>query len=256
MFTDVKKQLSTFEKIGLTTGQYQSQGTAKSGGTVQDGPNGSEIIYQNNQILFQIRCTYNIIGVDTVYNFGDFYNSKIALFRFKDDGTLLSMKLFDSPDDNLAFMGYYSRAIINPNGDVLLTGCFSGDMGFDSSTSLHGASGCSNVYITLFNDTTLLHPWGVQPNDTADTNHVNIVGIENGDIYVYPNPASDIIIVKAAKDISDMVLYNIKGEAVLARKGSPLSGQSVIDVSGLSDGIYFLKIVTSDGTSTKKIIKK
>jgi hypothetical protein len=30
MFTDVKKQLSTFEKIDLTTGQYQSQGTAKS----------------------------------------------------------------------------------------------------------------------------------------------------------------------------------------------------------------------------------
>ena len=256
MFTDVKKQLSTFEKIDLTTGQYLSQGTAKSGGTVQDGPNGSEIIYQNNQILFQIRCTYNIIGVDTVYNFGGFYNSKIALFRFKDDGTLLSMKLFDSPDDNLAFMGYYSRAIINPNGDVLLTGCFSGDMGFDSSTSLHGASGCSNVYIALFNDTTLLHPWGVQPNDTADTNHVNIVGIENGDIYVYPNPASDIIIVKAAKDISDMVLYNVKGEAVLVKRGSSLNGQSVIEINGLNDGIYFLKIVTSDGTSTKKIIKK
>ena len=252
MFTDVKKQLSTFEKIDLTTGQYQSQGTAKSGGTVQDGPNGSEIIYQNNQILFQIRCTYNIIGVDTVYNFGGFYNSKIALFRFKDDGTLLSMKLFDSPDDNLAFMGYYSRAIINPNGDVLLTGCFSGVMGFDSSTSLHGASGCSNVYITLFNDTTLLHPWG----DTNTNHDVNIAGIENKDISVYPNPASDKIMVKAGKNISDMVLYNVKGEAVLVKRGSSLNGQSVIEINGLNDGIYFLKIVTSDGTSTKKIIKK
>jgi hypothetical protein len=166
------------------------------------------------------------------------------------------MKLFDSPDDNLAFMGYYSRAIINPNGDVLLTGCFSGDMGFDSSTSLHGASGCSNVYITLFNDTTLLHPWGVQPNDTTDTTHVNIISIENKDISVYPNPASDKIMVKAGKNISDMVLYNVKGEAVLARKGSSLNGQSVIEINGLNDGIYFLKIVTSDGTSTKKIIKK
>ena len=85
---------------------------------------------------------------------------------------------------------------------------------------------------------------------------MNIVGIENGDIYVYPNPASDIIIVKAAKDISDMVLYNVKGEAVLVKRGSSLNGQSVIEINGLNDGIYFLKIVTSDGTSTKKIIKK
>ena len=84
----------------------------------------------------------------------------------------------------------------------------------------------------------------------------NIAGIENKDISVYPNPASDKIMVKAGKNISDMVLYNVKGEAVLVKRGSSLNGQSVIEINGLNDGIYFLKIVTSDGTSTKKIIKK
>ena len=43
---------------------------------------------------------------------------------------------------------------------------------------------------------------------------------------------------------------------VLVKRGSSLNGQSVIEINGLNDGIYFLKIVTSDGTSTKKIIKK
>ena len=247
MFTDVKKQLSTFEKIGLTTGQYQSQGTAKSGGTVQDGPNGSEIIYQNNQILFQIRCTYNIIGVDTVYNFGDFYNSKIALFRFKDDGTLLSMKLFDSPDDNLAFMGYYSRAIINPNGDVLLTGCFSGVMGFDSSTSLHGASGCSNVYITLFNDTTLLHPY-VPPTDTVQQDTVGIAQMEDANVILYPNPArGSVTIDLGGETLVQATVFNDAAQMIPLRFSS-----TSIDLSPLPAGHYLLHLLTRSGKQYSK----
>ena len=247
MFTDVKKQLSTFEKIGLTTGQYQSQGTAKSGGTVQDGPNGSEIIYQNNQILFQIRCTYNIIGVDTVYNFGGFYNSKIALFRFKDDGTLLSMKLFDSPDDNLAFMGYYSRAIINPNGDVLLTGCFSGVMGFDSSTSLHGASGCSNVYITLFNDTTLLHPY-VPPTDTVQQDTVGIAQMEDANVILYPNPArGSVTIDLGGETLVQATVFNDAAQMIPLRFSS-----TSIDLSPLPAGHYLLHLLTRSGKQYSK----
>ena len=247
MFTDVKKQLSTFEKIDLTTGQYQSQGTAKSGGTVQDGPNGSEIIYQNNQILFQIRCTYNIIGVDTVYNFGDFYNSKIALFRFKDDGTLLSMKLFDSPDDNLAFMGYYSRAIINPNGDVLLTGCFSGVMGFDSSTSLHGASGCSNVYITLFNDTTLLHPY-VPPTDTVQQDTVGIAQMEDANVILYPNPArGSVTIDLGGETLVQATVFNDAAQMIPLRFSS-----TSIDLSPLPAGHYLLHLLTRSGKQYSK----
>jgi hypothetical protein len=199
--------------------------------------------------MFTVRYNRDLVVNDSVFHTENYGH---ALLRYNDSGELISATNFGIPDVS-RYVGDHSRAIINPNnGDVLLTGCYNGSIGFDETTQLHGASGCSNVYITLFNDTTLLHPWG----DTNTNHDVNIAGIENKDISVYPNPASDKIMVKAGKNISDMVLYNVKGEAVLVKRGSSLNGQSVIEINGLNDGIYFLKIVTSDGTSTKKIIKK
>ncbi|MDO5978214.1 T9SS type A sorting domain-containing protein [Flavivirga spongiicola] len=67
---------------------------------------------------------------------------------------------------------------------------------------------------------------------------------------VYPNPVQDILNIKNASDLKSIDLYNSLGQRVLQ------SNQKSIDMSHLSKGLYFLKIQTSQGTETKRIIKK
>ncbi|MDO5970038.1 T9SS type A sorting domain-containing protein, partial [Flavivirga aquimarina] len=67
---------------------------------------------------------------------------------------------------------------------------------------------------------------------------------------VYPNPVENMLNIKHVSDLISIKVYNNLGEQVLQSKTNR------IDVSHLSKGLYILKIKTSQGTETKKIIKK
>ncbi|WP_409446113.1 T9SS type A sorting domain-containing protein [Mariniflexile rhizosphaerae] len=69
-------------------------------------------------------------------------------------------------------------------------------------------------------------------------------------VLVYPNPVMDILYVKNILNLKTINIYNNLGQLVLQTK------QETIDVSHLSKGMYFLQINTSNGTETKRIIKK
>ena len=68
---------------------------------------------------------------------------------------------------------------------------------------------------------------------------------------VYPNPVSSILNIKLADDIKSVEIYNLLGRKILR------STSKSIDVSGLSKGIYLVKIVnTKNQTAAKRFIKK
>ena len=67
---------------------------------------------------------------------------------------------------------------------------------------------------------------------------------------VYPNPVVNILHVKNISGLKIINIYNSLGQQVLQSK------QDTIDVSHLSKGMYFLQIESSQGTETKRIIKK
>ncbi len=69
------------------------------------------------------------------------------------------------------------------------------------------------------------------------------------DIILYPNPVSDefYIAVPAGRELSEAVLYNLKGEQLLHTKSTHLSTQ------GLAEGMYFVEIQLTNG---ERIIKK
>ena len=67
---------------------------------------------------------------------------------------------------------------------------------------------------------------------------------------VYPNPVENILTIKTISGLETIELYNNLGQQVLQSK------QDRIDMSHLSKGLYFLKIYTSAGVETKKILKK
>lgn len=74
------------------------------------------------------------------------------------------------------------------------------------------------------------------------------------DITIYPNPANGIfnIELKSLSNISFDV-YDITGKTILNRIDIK-TNKSVLNLSNYSEGIYFIKLISEDGTITKKLI--
>jgi photosystem II stability/assembly factor-like uncharacterized protein len=73
-------------------------------------------------------------------------------------------------------------------------------------------------------------------------------------ILIYPNPASDIINVKAACTISEIRLYDHSGKLVC--QASENSSTLSINFGSYPRGIYLLKVTTKEGTFSSKLMIK
>lgn len=84
------------------------------------------------------------------------------------------------------------------------------------------------------------------------------------EIQVFPNPTSDRIMIRTDfhrgigthADISYRV-YNVRGEVLLLEKKNIMADESVIDLSHLVSGVYYLVLMDSSGSHIKnfRIIK-
>jgi hypothetical protein len=72
-------------------------------------------------------------------------------------------------------------------------------------------------------------------------------------ITVYPNPASDWIMVESNTPISTIGIYDISGRNVNSYK---YLQDQIISISHLPAGIYFISASTDKGQIINKIIKK
>ena len=66
---------------------------------------------------------------------------------------------------------------------------------------------------------------------------------------IFPNPASDMVYLMSDKLDYSVVVTNIKGQIVFANKNV-----QQIDVSKLSTGLYFIRVVSSDGAENFKLM--
>lgn len=110
-------------------------------------------------------------------------------------------------------------------------------------------TGCNvNVHITI------------EPIDNCltydlDTNLTfqGFVGInrplESEALSVYPNPTNYRINVVADAGIESLALYNTLGKAVMLENSDTYSTHSIMDVSQLQQGMYFLHVTTASGTT-------
>ncbi len=71
---------------------------------------------------------------------------------------------------------------------------------------------------------------------------------------IYPNPVKDKITIEISKKINNcnLFVYNIKGQEI--NRYQINDNKSQIDLSNLTPGIYFLKLVTDKTTQVRKII--
>lgn len=77
----------------------------------------------------------------------------------------------------------------------------------------------------------------------SSVNDIEIAGLR-----LYPNPASELLIVNADSFIAGVELYSIDGKLMAKASGN------VVNVSELSTGNYVAKIYTNDGFATKKVV--
>jgi hypothetical protein len=69
---------------------------------------------------------------------------------------------------------------------------------------------------------------------------------------IYPNPTNGLLIINSASTVSEISVYNNLGQLLLTSEKT-----DQVDISSLSDGIYFVKIKAENGqTETKKVVKK
>ena len=71
---------------------------------------------------------------------------------------------------------------------------------------------------------------------------------------LYPNPANDFIMIETDKpDENIFMVTNINGQIFIT--GKLINKTTKIDVSGLPEGTYFIKLDKEDGrTETRKFI--
>ena len=82
------------------------------------------------------------------------------------------------------------------------------------------------------------------------------VGIEDTpqtSIVIYPNPASDLLNIKSDTPIYGFELYDALGRLVLS-KTEMFNNESVIDVSSLTRGLYFIKLHTINSVAEHKVL--
>ncbi|MBO7445635.1 MAG: fibronectin type III domain-containing protein [Bacteroidales bacterium] len=99
--------------------------------------------------------------------------------------------------------------------------------------------------------------WSTTLNETT-TN----VGIENWlekSVTLYPNPATEMVNVEISDAnimITGVEMYNVYGQIVEAFHGTSLQGRATLNVSGLADGMYYVRVTTDSGVVTKNFVKR
>ena len=73
---------------------------------------------------------------------------------------------------------------------------------------------------------------------------------------IYPNPASGTITIEYFQftGSEETMISDITGKSLLHNKLSGII--SIIDISSLSSGIYFIKVITHERVYVQKLIKK
>ncbi len=89
-------------------------------------------------------------------------------------------------------------------------------------------------------------------DSTAVYSEECVLGLEEYDsiaFTMFPNPTQDVLNIESKETIESIIIYSIQGQLV-----KEISSSS-IDVSALTNGIYFAQVSSEGKTTTKKFIK-
>ncbi len=71
---------------------------------------------------------------------------------------------------------------------------------------------------------------------------------------IYPNPASDMLVIKSSGEIGNVAVFSISGAEVCNEQVS--GNEFRLDVSGYASGVYVVKVATTTGIEVRRFIVK
>lgn len=101
---------------------------------------------------------------------------------------------------------------------------------------------CTDQFMLNIDDITLVREW----DGVADAAALSLS--------LYPNPASDLMVVKGADTVDSYEVYSLTGAMVMRREVGSKSFS--VDVSDLPAGTYLLKTSSAVGTQTQRFVKR
>ncbi len=143
---------------------------------------------------------------------------------------------------------FYNVTLSTANYDALLIG-WASNSNLQSNVIFHGgnstycnAENARNILVNNFGWT--ISDWGY------DCSSLGIDETSVSDFSIFPNPANNVINIVSTQSKIDVLIFNVVGEQLLHKKAT-----NKIDVSSLSKGVYFMRLLDGRNTSIKKFIK-
>ncbi|MBR4136611.1 MAG: T9SS type A sorting domain-containing protein [Bacteroidales bacterium] len=85
---------------------------------------------------------------------------------------------------------------------------------------------------------------------------VGVGTYNNLEISVFPNPTTGMLHVQSSEPVQQVVIYDLSGRQVAQERGSS-EQEMLLNVSSLTSGVYFVRIITDNNTSSvSKFIKQ
>ncbi len=94
---------------------------------------------------------------------------------------------------------------------------------------------------------------------TVQTDNVGVQNWLEKSVTLYPNPAAEMVSVEISDAnivITGVEVYNVYGQIVETFHGTSLQNRATLNVSGLADGMYYVRVTTDRGLVTKNFVKR
>lgn len=77
-----------------------------------------------------------------------------------------------------------------------------------------------------------------------------IEDVREANVAIYPNPTTSILNINA-EGVQEVSVLDMNGRTIMSEQNA-----NTIDMSELANGVYFVRVITNNGVSTQKIVKK
>jgi hypothetical protein len=106
-------------------------------------------------------------------------------------------------------------------------------------------------YVVINQDVEFGFAWG-----TCDQlSGLSVGEVALNSVKLSPNPANSFVKIESLENIQQIEIINLFGHSLI-QQPTGLLKQAFVDVSGLPDGIYFVRIFTNQEYTTHKMIKQ
>ncbi|WP_396177837.1 kelch repeat-containing protein [Flavobacterium sp.] len=215
--TPFKTETRNFGNSIVETGMYLNKSVFFPGSQSFGGSEGTFRLYYTTTELNKLVTDFNAL--------------------YGTNKTLADIKIVRYQDQNNSPTGHDANPLNNTNGNYTIYNTTIAnygadkfyDINFEFTTSVNG-----EIYAVLLAGQNLTNVPFVKANPT-----------------IYPNPASSILNIQTEQSILDLKIVDIAGRATAVRT----TANNSVDVSDLSNGIYFIEIRTNEGLFKEKFIK-